>query len=34
MRISPDHGPNQKMLGQNKSNSLSLVRAIEFLEKN
>ena len=33
-RISPDHGPNQKMLGQNKSNPLSLVRAIEFLEKN
>ena len=34
IRISPDHGPNQKMLGQNKSNSLSLIRAIEFLEKN
>jgi 4-hydroxythreonine-4-phosphate dehydrogenase len=34
MRISPDHGPNQKMLGQNKSNPLSLVRAIEFLETN
>ena len=34
IRISPDHGPNQKMLGQNKSNPLSLVRAIEFLEKN
>jgi 4-hydroxythreonine-4-phosphate dehydrogenase len=34
VRISPDHGPNQKMLGQNKSNPLSLIRAIEFLEKN
>ena len=34
MRISPDHGPNQQMVGQNKSNPLSLVRAIEFLEKN
>jgi 4-hydroxythreonine-4-phosphate dehydrogenase len=34
IRISPDHGPNEKMLGQNKSNPLSLVRAIEFLEKN
>jgi 4-hydroxythreonine-4-phosphate dehydrogenase len=34
IRISPDHGPNQKMLGQNKSNPLSLVRAIEFFEKN
>ena len=34
VRISPDHGPNEKMLGQNKSNPLSLIRAIEFLEKN
>ena len=34
IRISPDHGPNQQMLGQNKSNPLSLIRAIEFLEKN
>ena len=34
IRISPDHGPNQQMLGQNKSNPLSLVRAIEFLGKN
>ena len=34
IRISPDHGPNQEMLGQNKSNPLSLIRAIEFLEKN
>ena len=33
IRISPDHGPNQKMLGQNRSNPLSLIRAIEFLEK-
>ena len=34
IRISPDHGNNQEMLGQNKSNPLSLIRAIEFLEKN
>ena len=34
IRVSPDHGPNHKMLGQNKSNPLSLIRAIEFLEKN
>ena len=34
IRISPDHGPNQRMIGQNKSNPLSLIRAIEFLEKN
>ena len=33
-RISPDHGPNEKMLGKNISNPLSLLRAIEFLEKN
>ena len=32
-RISPDHGPNEKMLGQNKSNPLSLIKAISFLEK-
>ena len=34
IRISLDHGPNHQMLGQNKSNPLSLVRAIEFLDKN
>ena len=33
IRISPDHGPNHRMLGQNKSNPLSLIRAIEFLDK-
>ena len=33
IRISPDHGPNHEMLGQNKSNPLSLIRAIEFLDK-
>ena len=33
-RISPDHGPNKKMVGKNKSNPLSLVRAISFLDKN
>ena len=33
-RISPDHGPNEHMLGKNKSNPLSLVRAISFLDKN
>ena len=34
IRISPDHGPNEKMLGKNKSNPLSLIRAISFLDKN
>ena len=32
-RISPDHGPNEKMIGKNISNPLSLYRAIQFLEK-
>ncbi|WP_440914890.1 4-hydroxythreonine-4-phosphate dehydrogenase PdxA [Candidatus Pelagibacter sp.] len=34
IRISPDHGPNINMLGKNKSNPLSLIRAISFLDKN
>ncbi len=33
-RISPDHGPNEKMLGKNISNPTSLMSAINFLEKN
>lgn len=33
-RISPDHGPNEKMLGKNLSNPLSLLKAINFLDKN
>ena len=33
IRISPDHGPNEKMIGKNISNPLSLIRAIEFLDK-
>ncbi len=34
IRISPDHGPNEKMLGKNLSNPVSLVQAINFLDKN
>ena len=34
IRISPDHGPNEKMLGKNISNPLSLLKAIKFLDKN
>ena len=34
IRISPDHGPNEKMVGKNKSNPLSLIKAISFLDKN
>ena len=33
-RVSPDHGPNEKMLGKNLSNPLSLIKAISFLDKN
>ena len=33
VRISPDHGPNEKMIGKNISDPLSLIRAIEFLDK-
>ena len=32
IRISPDHGPNENMLGQNKSSPESLISAIRFLE--
>ena len=34
IRVSPDHGPNENMLGKNKSNPLSLIKAIKFLDKN
>ena len=33
-RISPDHGPNEKMLGKNKSSPLSLIKALTFLDTN
>ena len=32
IRISPDHGPNEKMIGLNKSNPQSLIQAIKFLD--
>ena len=34
IRVSPDHGPNEEMLGKNKSNPTSLIQAINFLDKN
>tara|TARA_Y100001970_G_scaffold201780_1_gene245555 strand:- start:1349 stop:2311 length:963 start_codon:yes stop_codon:yes gene_type:complete len=34
LRISPDHGPNENMLGKNKSNPLSLFKALSFMDKN
>ena len=33
LRITPDHGPNEKMVGKNKSNPLSLIKALTFLDK-
>ena len=32
-RVSPDHGPNEQMMGKNTSNPLSLIKAIKFLDK-
>ena len=32
LRISPDHGPNIKMVGKNKSDPTSLINAITFLD--
>ena len=33
LRVSPDHGPNEKMINKNNSNPISLIRALEFLDK-
>ncbi len=33
LRVSPDHGPNEKMFGKNISNPTSLVKALNFLDK-
>ena len=32
IRVSPDHGPNEKMVGKNLSNPRSLIEAIKFLD--
>ena len=32
IRVSPDHGPNEKMLGQKKSDITSLLNSIRFLD--
>tara|TARA_B100001057_G_scaffold382079_1_gene388053 strand:- start:1655 stop:2617 length:963 start_codon:yes stop_codon:yes gene_type:complete len=32
-RVSPDHGPNQKMVNKNLSNPLSLIKSLEFLDQ-
>ncbi len=33
LRVTPDHGPNEKMIGKNISNPMSLIRSLEFLDK-
>ena len=33
LRVTPDHGPNEMMVGKNKSNPISLIKAISFLDK-
>ena len=33
LRVTPDHGPNEKMVGKNNSNPISLINAIKFLDK-
>ena len=33
IRITPDHGPNKSMVGKNKSNPASLIKALNFLDK-
>ncbi len=32
-RVTPDHGPNQKMVGKNISNPVSLINALNFLDR-
>ncbi len=33
LRVSPDHGTNNQMLGKNKSNAQSLISSINFFRK-
>ena len=33
IRISPDHGPNESMMGKNKSDPTSLIQSLKFLNK-
>ena len=33
LRATPDHGPNKEMFGKNISNPSSLIKALEFLDK-
>lgn len=33
LRVSPDHGPNESMIWKNKSNPLSIIKCLDFLDK-
>ena len=33
LRVTPDHGPNKKMVGKNISSPVSLIKALTFLDK-
>ena len=33
LRMTPDHGPNNSMLGKNKSNPASLIEVFKFLNQ-
>ena len=33
LRVTPDHGPNQKMVGKNNSNPISIINALNFLDR-
>ena len=33
LRVSPDHGTNNEMIGKKRSNPRSLLKCIDFLEK-
>ena len=32
LRVSPDHGPNESMMGKKLSNPQSLIKALTFLD--
>ena len=32
LRLSPDHGPNESMMGKNLSNPQSLIECLKFLD--
>ena len=34
IRVSPDHGPNEKMISKNMSDPTSIIQSILFFERN